>query len=340
MEAFRTTFEHSVKTMNPYFMDKLYSGSDPVGQITELVRGVLNTAVHVYHVSPIFSVTEVECVKEFGKVFGYDPETVDGSLNPGGTMSNMMALLAARHKYFPHVRNEGWLPEDKPVAFTPQQCHYSITRGAMVAGMGLKNMKSVPCDRYNGVMDVEILDKMIIEEKEKGNKPFFINCMGGSTVLGTFDDFPAISEVAKKHNMWMHIDGCWGGFLAFSEKYRQTLFKGSELSDSVSINAHKGFGVPLQSALLLVNNHKGLLRQANTSGATYLFHDTEAARYDLGDKTLSCGRNGDGLKTWMVMKRYGLKGFADIADRAMEKAQYLEKRILEREDEFEMVNKP
>jgi len=30
----------------------------------------------------------------------------------------MMALLAARQEYFPHVRMEGWRAEDKPVAFT------------------------------------------------------------------------------------------------------------------------------------------------------------------------------------------------------------------------------
>ena len=46
-------------------------------------------------------------------------------------------LLAARHEHFPHVRMEGWKPEDRPVAFTTRQSHYSINRGAMVCGMGM-----------------------------------------------------------------------------------------------------------------------------------------------------------------------------------------------------------
>lgn len=103
-QAFETAFKYSVKTLHPFFMDKLYSGTDPVGQLAELVATVINPAVHVYHVSPVFSVLEVEVIKTYGKVFGFDPETVDGTLNPGGTMGNMMALMCARQEHFPHVR--------------------------------------------------------------------------------------------------------------------------------------------------------------------------------------------------------------------------------------------
>lgn len=30
-KSFETVFEYSVKTMHPFFIDKLYSGSDPIG---------------------------------------------------------------------------------------------------------------------------------------------------------------------------------------------------------------------------------------------------------------------------------------------------------------------
>lgn len=104
METIRTTMKYSLKTMHPLFMDKLYAGSDPIGQVAEYIVAVLNTNCHVYHVSPVFSVMEVECIKLFGKKFGFKEEDIDGTLNPGGTMSNMMALLAARQETFPHVR--------------------------------------------------------------------------------------------------------------------------------------------------------------------------------------------------------------------------------------------
>lgn len=162
-KVIETTFKYSLKSMHPFFMDKLYAGSDPIGQIAEYVVAILNTNVHVYHVSPVFSVMEVECIRLFGEHFGFDPNTVDGTLNPGGTMSNMMALLAARHEHFPHVRTEGWRGDDKPVAFTALQSHYSINRGAMVCGMGMNQMVQLPSDRKTGQIDVEALDKAIQE---------------------------------------------------------------------------------------------------------------------------------------------------------------------------------
>jgi len=46
--------------------------------------------------------------------------------------------------------------------------------------------------------------------------------------------------------MWMHIDGCWGGFLAFADKYKDRgLMDGANRADSLCFNPHKGLGVPI-----------------------------------------------------------------------------------------------
>lgn len=119
MKSIDTTFEYSMKTMHPYFNDKLFAGSDPIGQMGELISGVLNNAVHVYHVAPVASVMEVECIKLFAEKFGMNPATAEGCLNPGGTMSNITGFLAARNWKFPHVRKEGFKATDKPVSYTP-----------------------------------------------------------------------------------------------------------------------------------------------------------------------------------------------------------------------------
>ena len=123
-----------------------------------------------------------------------------------------------------------------------------------------------------------------------GKKPFFINSVAGSTVMGSFDNHHRISEIAKKYGMWHHVDGCWGGYLVFSKKHGPRLFDGVEKADSISLNAHKGFGVPSQCCMLITNKKKGALQASNTSGAEYLFHESEYSKYDIGDKTLSCGR--------------------------------------------------
>ena len=76
------------------------------------------------------------------------------------------------------------------------------------------------------------------------------------------------------------------------------------------------------------------------SGADYLFHETNYSKYDLADKTLSCGRRPDGLKLWLHLQRHGLTGYQKMANDAMDKAEYLVRRIREQPDKFEMVNDP
>jgi glutamate/tyrosine decarboxylase-like PLP-dependent enzyme len=200
-------------------------------------------------------------------------------------------------------------------------------------------MIGVEGDRMTGQMIPEKLEEAILREISRGNKPFFVNATAGTTVMGSFDDQNAMNFICKKYGLWHHIDGCWGGFLAFSDKHKH-LFSGIENADSVTFNPHKGLGVPQQSSFLLTNNRVGALRRSNTSGATYLFQDSEYSKYDIGDLTLSCGRKPDGLKLWLYLKRYGLDGMAKIADEAMEKSAYITKRIIEQPDKFEMINEP
>ena len=175
----------------------------------------------------------------------------------------------------------------------------------------------------SGVMIPEKLEEAIKAEIEKGNKPFFVNTLSGSTVMGGFDDMNKINEICRKYGLWHHVDACWGGFLVFSQECKKTLFAGIEKVDSIVINPHKGLGVPSQCSVLITNKKPDALRKSNHSGAEYLFHKTEYSQYDLGDKTLLCGRRGDALKLWMCMQRHGVDGFREKAQYCYEKSMYI-----------------
>lgn len=48
---------------------------------------------------------------------------------------------------------------------------------------------------------------------------------------GAFDPIDKISVLAKKYNCWLHVDGSWGGSVAFSENVmrEKDWLKGSHL---------------------------------------------------------------------------------------------------------------
>ena len=72
------------------------------------MTGIVNNNAHVYHAAPVGSVMEREAVKIIGRGFGFAEDAIDGILVPGGSAANIIALLAARHSRFPHVRAKGW----------------------------------------------------------------------------------------------------------------------------------------------------------------------------------------------------------------------------------------
>lgn len=69
-ELIKSTLAYSVNSWNPRFMDKLYAGTNPIGVIAELLLAVLNTNAHVYQVSPVLTLMEIEVTKAVGKLLG------------------------------------------------------------------------------------------------------------------------------------------------------------------------------------------------------------------------------------------------------------------------------
>eukprot|EP00164_Ancoracysta_twista_P010235 GFYU01015386.1.p1 GENE.GFYU01015386.1~~GFYU01015386.1.p1 ORF type:complete len:496 (-),score=148.58 GFYU01015386.1:53-1540(-) len=335
----KTAMKYSVRTGHRRFMDKLYVGSDVIGQMAEWIAAVLNTNVHTYAVAPVFAVMEVELLRQMCKIVGFG-ENGDGILCPGGSYGNLLCMVLARNTLFPEIRLHG-NGDKRLVAFTSVQAHYSIKRAAMVLGMGaIDGCIAVDADS-KGCMKADDLEKKIQQAIGEGKTPFFISSTAGTTVMGGFDPFNEIAEIAKKYNLWFHVDGCWGGSVVMSEKHKH-LVSGIEKARSIVWNPHKMLGVPLQCTAVLVSE-KGLLAKSNASNAEYLFHPHEAADYDLGDKTLQCGRKSDSFKMWLSWKRHGRAGFAERVDKSFALVEHLVAQIEKRnaaDGSFILVEKP
>lgn len=95
------------------------------------------------------------------------------------------------------------------------------------------------------------LDRLIDESKEKGETPFYVNATAGTTVLGSFDPFNEIADICEKHKLWMHVDGSWGGAVAFNEELSKDKLDGVGRADSVVMCAHKMLGVPVSCSFLV-----------------------------------------------------------------------------------------
>lgn len=160
-------------------------------------------------------------------------------------------------------------------------------------------------------------------------------------MTGAFDAIDKIADVLSEfsgmvmnqfgsNSIWLHVDGSWGAAVMMSDKYRHYL-NGSSRADSFTFNPHKMLGVPLQCSALLVRESDRLARTC-ASNAEYLFHPSDDAAFDLGDKTLQCGRKVDSLKFFLSWKYYGTSGFGARVDHAFDLSQFASRYIRQSQD--------
>lgn len=335
-DLFETVLKNSVVTWHPGFLDKLYASTNPIGVVSDLLLSLLNTNSHVYTVSPILTLIEKKVSKSYANLFGYNGKYAGGLTFSGGSWSNITSLHIARSMLFPETKttgNDGF----KFAIFTSKHSHYSVEKAAILLGLGSQNVFKVNVDAQ-GVMDVKDLEKQILDSKTKGYTPLYVNATAGTTVFGSFDPFDEISEVAKRHKIWFHIDGSWGGNVVFSEKYKYKL-QGSEKADSITANPHKLLGVPTTCSFLLLPDER-VFQTSNSLAAPYLFHNNEAddTFYDLADGTMGCGRRPDALKLYMGWYFYGKDGYEERINHAFDLSSYFASRLESNPEKFKLVS--
>ncbi|KAM7382400.1 hypothetical protein PAMP_002129 [Pampus punctatissimus] len=210
---------------------------------------------------------------------------------------------------------------------------------AALLGIGTKNVYTVPSDE-RGKMIPSALEELITTAKSEGAVPFMVNATAGTTVLGAFDPIEEIADICEKHNLWLHVDACWGGAALMSKKHKH-LLKGIHRANSVAWNPHKMLMACLQCSAFLVRDKTSLLQRCHSAQASYLFQQDKFydVSYDTGDKSVQCSRKPDAFKFWLMWKALGAKELEQRVNRALSMARYLAQKIEKREG-FRLLMEP
>jgi len=295
------------KTASTSFFNQLFGGRISKATLGDLLAVMLNNSMYTYKVAGPQVGIEKTILHKICDLIGYAKES-DGTFAPGGSMSNYMAMLMARDRHDPQIRNKGI--SKQLTLYTSKASHYSIIKNASFIGIGRNNVRFIEVDSFGKMMPSD-LERQIQQDIANGYHPFFVNATSGTTVLGAFDDIQAISIICTAHNLWLHVDGAYCGSVIFSHKYKH-LVEGLELSDSFSVNAHKMLGTPLTCSIIVVKD-KSYLSKSFSNDAEYLYQ-TADDNYNLGKTSLQCGRRNDALKLWTLWKSIGTEGLEKIVD--------------------------
>ena len=301
------------RTATNAFFNQLFGGRQERAILGDLLSVILNNSMYTYKAAGPQIGVEKAVLREVCDMIGWD-KTSDGTLAPGGSMTNFMGMLMARDAYNDTTRYAG--VHQKMTVYTSAESHYSIPKNAAFAGIGRDNVRKIATDA-EGRMDMAALRGAIKTDLKSGLHPVLINCTAGTTVLGAFDDIRAASRIAKAFNIWLHVDGAYCGSVLFSGRYKH-LIDGVELVDSFTLNAHKMLGTPLGCSLILVKDKKHL-HDSFSNDASYLYQ-TDHDEFNLGKMSLQCGRRNDALKLWVLWKSLGTSGLERLVDKQFELA--------------------
>jgi len=328
-EAFETIVKELVfaspRTATKGFFNQLFGGRNEKAILGELLSVILNNSMYTYKAAGAQIGVEKVVIRQVCDILGWDKNS-DGTLAPGGSMTNFMSMLMARDTAATNVSAQGM--QQKMIVYTSKESHYSIPKNAAFCGIGKENVKFIPTDKEGRVIPTA-LEEMVHEDLANGGFPVMVNLTAGTTVMAAFDPIRAVHTICKEHNLWLHVDGAYCGSVLFSEKYKH-LIDGIELVDSFSFNAHKMIGTPLSCSLIVVQDKKHLYHSFSND-ASYLYQ-TDHDGFNLGKTSIQCGRRNDALKFWTLWKSVGTKGLEKIVDHQFALADTASKYVREHED--------
>ncbi|MEM9545288.1 MAG: aminotransferase class V-fold PLP-dependent enzyme [Bacteroidota bacterium] len=303
------------RTATKMFFNQLFGGRNGRAVLGELLSVVLNNSMYTYKVGGPQIGVEKEIIAKISGFIGLNPTTSEGTLAPGGSMTNLMGLLMARDRKDPQAKMDG--VSKKMTVYTSTESHYSLPKNMAFAGIGRNNIREIPTDDY-GRMSMVDLEITIQQDIKKGYVPCMVNATAGTTVLAAFDPLREIGNICKKYDIWFHVDGAYCGSVMFTDNYRHHI-DGSELADSFTLNAHKMLATPLACSII-VTPHKQALYESFSNKASYLYQTAEDD-YNPGKISMQCGRRNDTLKFWTLWKSIGTRGIGRLVEHEFELAQ-------------------
>jgi aromatic-L-amino-acid decarboxylase len=306
---------------HPGFLAYFANSATGEGILGELFSAALNGNGMLWKTSP--AITELEQVvlgwlREWSSL----PANWFGMIHDTASTSSMHAIAAAREFTDPESRTRGTRPG--LVVYTSEQAHSSIEKGAIAVGIGQDYVRKVPVDDEFR-MRPEALRELIERDLAAGLRPCCVTATIGTTSTTSVDPVPAIADLCRQHNIWLHVDAAYAGSAALAPEFRWA-FEGCDRADSFVTNPHKWLATPIDCSVFYTAR-PDVLRRAFSLIPEYLQTQEDPRAINLMDYGVPLGRRFRALKLWFIMRSFGREGLAEMVRGHVRMAQDLAREI-------------
>ena len=263
--------------------------------------------------------------------------TGGGVIQDTASTGTLTAILAAREKKTNFVSNDEGISKGL-VAYISSQTHSSAEKAIKITGIGKNNLRKIEVDE-TFAMKSEALEQQIKTDLANGLTPFFVCASVGTTSSNAIDPVPAIGEICKKYDLWLHIDAAMAGTAAVCPEFRP-LLNGIEMADSFLFNPHKWMFTNFDCDCFFVADRAVLINTLSILPEYLKNKATESgAVIDYRDWHVQLGRKFRALKLWFVIRHYGVQGLQFHIRKHVEMAQAFA-RWIDESDDFILLNQP
>lgn len=310
---------------HPKFFGYFPANSSPPSVLAEMLIASMGVQGMSWATSPAATELEIRVLEWLRDLLGLSSHFT-GVIQDSASSSTLIAMIVAREKISNFQINENGYLDHQLVAYCSDEAHSSIEKAAKIIGLGRKNLRKIPVNEWQE-MDIDILEQFILEDIQSGKKPFFITGVFGTTGSTAIDPLNKISVIAKKYQLWLHIDAAYAGAALMLPEMR-LLAEGINEADSIVVNPHKWLFTTFDCSTFFIRD-KDLLVRSFSLLPEYLKTPEGDSVTNFRDWGLGLGRRFRSLKLWFVIRWYGKEGIQNMLRTHIEIAQKLESWIQE-----------
>lgn len=331
-----TQARYGLNLYHPHAAAHLQPPPLTVAVAADTLASAANASLDTYDSGPAALAIEGWVIEVLARLAGMDG--AGGVLTPGGSMSNLLALLLARDHAAGRrgidVRRDGVAALPRPVVLASEVAHFSVQRACAALGLGEAAVHTVEVDhRYR--MRPDALAARL-GELSRGVTPIAVVATAGTTDFGSLDPLPEIAEVTARHGVWLHVDAAYGFGALFSDRLAP-LLRGLAAADSVTLDLHKIGWQPAAASAVLVRDVACFAPLDYRVGYLNPLDDTAAGYDGLLGRSLQTTRRADALKIAATLLAHGRAGLGRMVDICHDLARHAQRRI-DAEPTLELVS--
>jgi L-2,4-diaminobutyrate decarboxylase len=331
---------HGLDLSHPHAAAHLQPPSLAVAVAADALTNAGNASLDTYDSGPATLAVEGWVVEVLTRMVGWGPES-SGVFTPGGSMSNLQALLMAREyaagQRGVDTRRNGVAGLPRPVVLASEVAHFSVQRACAALGLGEAAVHPVAVDHRYRMRPDALADQLAqLARLGAAATAVAVVATAGTTDFGSIDPLPEIAALAAEHRVWLHVDAAYGFGVLFSDRMAP-LLAGVADADSVTLDLHKiGWQPASASAVLLrdASRFDPLNRQVAYLNPV----DDALAGYDgLLGRSLQTTRRADTVKVAATILAHGRNGLGRMVDVCHDLARHAQRRI-DTEPALELVS--